>query len=134
LHTFSTEAVMIDIICQLRVFLILSALCLVLGMQDWPPVISGSILFILVAFWAINWLANHISLRWLRYLKYGFAAAIVVTIIVVPQLREMVLGLGSVFFGGLLALSSARLIVLAIVFLITHAVLCWSQPTVSVNA
>jgi hypothetical protein len=125
---------MFEIFCQLRVFLILSALCLVLGMRDWPPVISGSILFIILAFWAINWLANHISLRWLRYLKYGFAAAIVVAIIVVPQLREMVLGLGNIFFGGLLVLSSARLIVLAIVFLITHAVLCWSRPVVGVNA
>lgn len=125
---------MVEIFCQLRVFLILSGLCLVLGMREWDPVISGSILFILVAFWGINWLANHISLRWLRYLKYAFAAAIVVTIIVVPQLREMVLGLGDIFFGGLLALSSARLIVMAILFLIVHAVLCWSHPAVTVNA
>jgi|WetSurMetagenome_2_1015567.scaffolds.fasta_scaffold08989_2 hypothetical protein len=125
---------MIGIICQLRVFLILSGLCLVLGMRGWDPVISGSILFIIIAFWAIDWLARHISLRWLRYLKYGFAVAIVVAIIVVPQLREIVLGLGNVFFGGLLTMSSAQLIVLAIVFLITHAVLCWSRPAVSVSA
>ncbi|HTP10059.1 MAG TPA: hypothetical protein VMP08_17510 [Anaerolineae bacterium] len=124
---------MIDIICQLRFFLILSGLCLVLGMRDWPPVISGSILFILLAFWAIDWLAKHISLRWLRYLKYGFAAAIVAAIIIVPQLRETVLELGRIFFSGLIELSSARLIVLSIVFLITHAVLCWSQPAVRVN-
>jgi hypothetical protein len=125
---------MIEIICRLRVFLFLSVLCLVLGMREWPPAISGSIFIILVAFWAINWLANHISLRWLRYLKYGLAAAIVVMIIVVPELRELVLGLGNIFLSGLLELSSARLIVLAIVFLIAHAVLCWSQPAVSVNA
>jgi hypothetical protein len=125
---------MVEIICQLRVFLILSALCLVLGMRDWPPAISGSILFILLAFWAIDWLSKHISLRWLRYLKYGLAAAIVVVIIVVPELREIVLGLGNIFVSGLLEMSSARLIVLAIVFLIAHAVLCWSRPAVSVNA
>jgi hypothetical protein len=125
---------MIEIVCRLRVFIFLSALCLIMGMKEWDPAISGSIFIILVAFWAINWLANHISLRWLRYLKYGFAAVIVVAIIVVPQLREMVLELGNIFFGGLLATSSARLIVLAIVFLIAHAALCWPRPGVRVNA
>jgi hypothetical protein len=125
---------MIDILCQLKVFLILSLLCLIMGMRGWDFIISGSILFIILAFWAIDWLSKHISLRWLRYLKYGLAAAIVIAIIVVPPLHQMASELVTVFFGGLLTLSSARLIVMAIVFLIVHAVLCWSRPAVSVNA
>ncbi len=125
---------MIDIICRLHVFLVLSALCLWMGIRDWDPVISGSILIILLVFWAINWLANHISLRWLRYLRFGFAVAIVVTIILVPELREIFLQLVNILFGGLVLRSSAQLIVLAILFLITHAVLSWSRPAASASA
>ena len=88
---------MIEIICRFEVFLVLSALCLWqarLGSRHY-----GSLL--LVALWAINWLSNHISLRWLSYLRYGFWVTVVAAIVLVPQSREIVLGLGNIFFGGL---------------------------------
>jgi hypothetical protein len=125
---------MIEIICQLRVFLVLSILCFVAAVRDWDPAITVSVLLIIAAFWAMNWLLHHISLRWLRYLRYGFWVAVVAAIVLVPQLREIVLELGNIFLGGLPPFPPERLIVLAIVFLITHAVLCWSRPAVAVNA
>jgi hypothetical protein len=125
---------MIQIICRLHVFLFLSALCLVMGMREWNPAISSSVLLIIAALWAINWLLHHISPRWARYLRYGLLAISLALIILVPQLRETFFGIVSVVFGALDSLTSARLIALAIVFLVTHAVLCWSRPVVRVNA
>ena len=124
---------MVQIVCRLHVCLVLAALCLLFGMKDWPPVISSSVLIIIVALAAINWLLHHISPRWARYLRYGLLAALVAAIILGPDLREIFLWFVNILLDALRNLSAARLIALAIVFLVTHAVLCWSQPAVRAN-
>jgi len=104
-------------------------------------VLIGINLFFLSVAWRLPGfeLVNHLpgfSLLLNKCMKsfIPLMLAIVAAIILVPQLREIFLEFVNILFGGLLALSSARLIVLAIVFLVAHAVLCWSGPAERVNA
>jgi hypothetical protein len=99
-------------------------------MRDWDPAIPVSLLILIFLFWAINWLAHHISLRWRRYLRYLLWMLFVGVIIAVPELRAMFEDL----VHGVLSLESATLIVLSLVSLIAWAVLDLSQPAQHINS
>jgi hypothetical protein len=101
-----------------------------LGMRSWDPVIPISLLFILFAFWAINWLAHHLSLRWLRYLRHLLWVVPLITIIVVPELRALFEEL----IQDLLLLESGTLIVLSIVTVIAWAVIGLARPKQQPNS
>lgn len=119
---------MIDLICRFKVFPILAVLCLYFGMSDWDKGISVSVFIILAALWGINWLLHHISPRWARYLRIGLLVIAVAAIVLVPELQEIVRTLINILFSALTTLTSPQLIALSILFLIMHAVLCWSRP------
>ena len=94
-------------------------------MRDWDPAIPVSLLILIFLFWAINWLLHHISLRWLRYLRYLFWISVVGAIIVVPELRAL--------FADVISLESGTLIVLSLVTLISWGVMCLSRPVQQSN-
>src|SRR5262245_50044114 len=102
----------------------------VLGMRTWDPIIPLSLLILIAVFWAINWLAHHISLRWLRYLRIFFWVGLVIAVIVVPQLRVLFEDV----VKGLLSLQSSTLIVLSIVALIAWAIIGLARPARQPNS
>ena len=95
-----------------------------LGLRDLDPAIPVSLLALIFLFWAINWLAHHISLPWRRYLRILFWAFIVGAFIVVPWLRASL----EEVVRGLLSLQSSTLIVLALATLIVWGVLYLTRP------
>ncbi len=95
-----------------------------LGIRDLDPAIPVSLLALIFLFWAINWLAHHVSLPWRRYLRTLFWVLIIGTIIAVPELRTAFQEL----VGSLIALQSSTLIVLALATLIVWGVLCLTRP------
>ena len=117
-----------EIICAILPWLAL--ILALLGMRDWDPAIPISLLILIFLFWAINWLAHHISQRWLRYLRVLFLVAIVIAVIVVPELRALFEDV----ITGLLSLQSSTLIVLSLVTLITWGVICLSRPARQPNS
>jgi hypothetical protein len=101
-----------------------------LGMRDSDPAIPVSLLALIFLFWAINWLAHHISLPWRRYLRILFWVLVVSIIIIVPELRTAF----EEFVRSLLSLQSSTLIVLALAILIVWAVLCLARPAAQSNS
>ena len=89
-------------------------------MREWDPAIPVSLLILIFLFWALNWLVHHISLRWLRYLRYLIWLSVVGAILVVPELR--------VLFEDVISLESGTLIVISLVTLIVWGVMCLSRP------
>jgi hypothetical protein len=108
----------------------LALILALLGMRDWDRAIPASLVFLILLFWAINWLLHHIPLRWLRYLRYLMWAVIVGAIVVVPELRTAF----EEFLRSLLSLQSSTLIVLALATLIVWAVMCLARPAAQSNS
>jgi len=117
-----------DTICSILPWLAL--ILALLGMRDTDRAIPFSLLLLIFLFWAINWLAHHISFRWLRYLRTLFWVAVAIAIIVVPELRALFEDVVT----GLLSLESGTLIVLSLVTLIAWGVMGLSRPARSSNS
>ena len=116
-----------DLICTVLPWLALGFA--LLGMRDLDPAIPVSLLALIFLFWAINWLAHHISLPWRRYLRILFWVLILVAIIVIPELRTAF----EEVVRSLLSLQSSMLIVLALVTLVVWAVICLARPAAQSN-